>query len=156
MTKPFRFGVQISQSESASAWRDKARKLEDLGYSTLFMPDHFGDELAPMPAIAMAAAHTTTLRIGALVFDNDYKHPAILAKEAATIDLLCDGRFEFGLGAGLDAHRLRPARPAVRPTRRARRPVRGGAAHHEAVLHRGEVHLSRRALPHHRLRRVSQ
>ena len=100
MTKPFRFGVQISQSESASAWRDKARKLEDLGYSTLFMPDHFGDELAPMPAIAMAAAHTTTLRVGSLVFDNDYKHPAILAKEAATIDLLCDGRFEFGIGAG--------------------------------------------------------
>jgi probable F420-dependent oxidoreductase len=100
MTKPFRFGVQISQGESASTWRDKARKLEDLGYSTLFMPDHFGDELAPMPAIAMAAAHTTTLRIGALVFDNDYKHPAILAKESATIDLLCDGRLELGIGAG--------------------------------------------------------
>ena len=49
MTKPFRFGVQISNTESASAWRDKARKLEDLGYSTLFMPDHFGEELAPLP-----------------------------------------------------------------------------------------------------------
>jgi len=98
--KPFRFGVQVSQVDSASGWRDKARKLEDLGYSTLFMPDHFGEELAPLPAIAMAAAHTTTLRVGSLVFDNDYKHPAILAKEAATIDLLCDGRFEFGIGAG--------------------------------------------------------
>jgi probable F420-dependent oxidoreductase len=98
--KPFRFGVQISQVESAAAWRDKARKLEDLGYSTLFMPDHFGNELAPLPAIAMAAAHSTTLRIGSLVYDNDYKHPAILAKEAATIDLLSDGRLEFGIGAG--------------------------------------------------------
>src|SRR5215510_3943036 len=98
--RKFRFGVQISQSPSASAWRDKARKLEDLGYSTLFIPDHFGEELAPLPAIAMAAAHTTTLRIGALVFDNDYKHPAILAKEAATIDVLSDGRLEFGIGAG--------------------------------------------------------
>jgi probable F420-dependent oxidoreductase len=98
--RPFRFGVQVSQVGSASEWRHKARKLEDLGYSTLFMPDHFGQELAPLPAIAMAAAHTTTLRVGSLVFDNDYKHPAILAKEAATIDLLCDGRFEFGLGAG--------------------------------------------------------
>jgi probable F420-dependent oxidoreductase len=98
--RPFRFGVQVSQVGSASEWRDKARKLEDLGYSTLFMPDHFGQELAPLPAMAMAAAHTTTLRVGSLVFDNDYKHPAILAKEAATIDLLCDGRFEFGLGAG--------------------------------------------------------
>jgi probable F420-dependent oxidoreductase len=96
----FRFGVQVSQVGSGSEWRDKARKLEDLGYSTLFMPDHFGQELAPLPAMAMAAAHTTTLRVGSLVFDNDYKHPAILAKEAATIDLLCDGRFEFGLGAG--------------------------------------------------------
>src|SRR6476660_2201162 len=100
MTKPFRFGVQISKAASAAAWRDKARKLEDLGYSTLFMPDHFGEELAPLPAIAMAAAYTTTLRIGSLVFDNDYKHPAILAKEAATIDLLSDGRLELGVGAG--------------------------------------------------------
>jgi probable F420-dependent oxidoreductase len=98
--KPFRFGVQMSTVGSASEWRDKARKLEDLGYSTLFMPDHFGQELAPLPAIAMAAAHTTTLRVGSLVFDNDYKHPAILAKEAATIDLLCDGRLELGVGAG--------------------------------------------------------
>jgi probable F420-dependent oxidoreductase len=100
MPKPFRFGVQMPHAESAAAWRDIARKLEDLGYSTLFMPDHFGDELAPTPALAMAAAHTTTLRVGSLVFDNDYKHPAILAKEAATIDLLSDGRFEFGIGAG--------------------------------------------------------
>ncbi len=98
--KPFRFGVQVAQVGSASEWRDKARKIEDLGYSTLFMPDHFGQELAPLPAIAMAAAHTTTLRVGSLVLDNDYKHPAIVAKEAATIDLLCDGRLEFGIGAG--------------------------------------------------------
>jgi probable F420-dependent oxidoreductase len=98
--KPFRFGVQVTQVGSASDWRDKAHKIEDLGYSTLFMPDHFGQELAPLPAIAMAAAHTTTLRVGSLVFDNDYKHPAILAKEAATIDLLCDGRLELGIGAG--------------------------------------------------------
>jgi probable F420-dependent oxidoreductase len=98
--KPFRFGVQVPQVGTAAEWRDKARKLEDLGFSTLFMPDHFGSELAPLPAIAMAAAYTTTLRIGSLVFDNDYKHPAILAKEAATIDLLSDGRLELGIGAG--------------------------------------------------------
>jgi len=122
MTKPFRFGVQISNATSAAAWRDKARKLEDLGYSTLFMPDHFGEELAPLPAIAMAAAHTTTLRIGALVFDNDYKHPAILAKECATIDRLCDGRLELGIGAGwmktdYDALGLAYDPPAVRVDR---------------------------------------
>jgi probable F420-dependent oxidoreductase len=122
MAKPFRFGVQVTQVESATKWRDKARKLEDLGYSTLFMPDHFGEELAPLPAIAMAAAHTTTLRVGSLVFDNDYKHPAILAKEAATIDLLCDGRLELGIGAGwmrsdYDALGLPYDPPAVRVDR---------------------------------------
>jgi probable F420-dependent oxidoreductase len=120
--KSFRFGVQVSQATSASVWRDKARKMEDLGYSTLFMPDHFGEELAPLPAIAMAAAHTTTLRVGSLVFDNDYKHPAILAKEAATIDLLSDGRLEFGIGAGwmrtdYDALGLPYDPPAVRVDR---------------------------------------
>ncbi|MGO9877615.1 MAG: TIGR03621 family F420-dependent LLM class oxidoreductase [Acidimicrobiia bacterium] len=122
MPKPFRFGVQISNAASAAAWRDTARKLEDFGYSTLFMPDHFGNELAPMPAMAMAAAHTTTLKIGALVFDNDYKHPAILAKESATIDLLCDGRLELGIGAGwmktdYDALGLDYDPPAVRVDR---------------------------------------
>jgi probable F420-dependent oxidoreductase len=101
MPKPFRFGVQLSSAVSATAWRDTVRKIEDLGYSTVFMPDHFIDtELAPMPAVAVAAAHTSTLRVGFLVLDNDYKHPAIVAKEAATIDLLTDGRIELGIGAG--------------------------------------------------------
>jgi len=122
MTKPFRFGVQVSQMGASASWRDKARKLEDLGYSTLFMPDHFGEELAPLPAVAMAAAYTSTLRVGSLVFDNDYKHPAILAKEIATIDALCDGRVEFGLGAGwmrsdYDALGLPYDPPAVRVDR---------------------------------------
>ncbi len=86
---------------SAAEWRDKARKLEALGYSTLYLPDHFIDTaLAPMPAMAMALAHTTTLRACALVLANDYKHPAIVAKEIATIDVLSDGRADLGLGAG--------------------------------------------------------
>ena len=99
--RKFRFGVQISPDRHRrTSGATEARKIEDLGFSTLFMPDHFDQELAPLPAMAMAAAHTTTLRIGSLVFDNDYKHPAILAKEAATIDLLSDGRYELGIGAG--------------------------------------------------------
>jgi probable F420-dependent oxidoreductase len=101
MSHGFRFGVQMSEATSAGEWRDKARHVEALGYSTLYMPDHFVDtSLAPLPAIAIAAAHTSTLRVGALVFDNDYKHPAILAKEMATIDRLTDGRCELGIGAG--------------------------------------------------------
>jgi probable F420-dependent oxidoreductase len=100
MSHKFRFGVQASGTEEDN-WRDTAKQVEDLGYSTLYMPDHFIDtRLAPMPALAIAAAHTTTLRVGALVFDNDYKHPAILAKEMATIDELTDGRCELGIGAG--------------------------------------------------------
>jgi probable F420-dependent oxidoreductase len=99
--RKFRFGVQCQSASSASEWRDRARKMEDLGYSTLFSPDHFvGTPLAPMVAIAMAAEATTTLRVGHLVLGNDYKHPAVVAKEAATIDLLSDGRMELGLGAG--------------------------------------------------------
>jgi probable F420-dependent oxidoreductase len=102
MTHPrrFRFGVQLSSAPSGGDWANLARKAEDLGYSTLFMPDHFGDQLAPVPALMAAASATTDLRVGALVFDNDYKHPVVLAKEAATIDVLSGGRLELGIGAG--------------------------------------------------------
>ncbi|MGZ8766170.1 MAG: TIGR03621 family F420-dependent LLM class oxidoreductase [Acidimicrobiia bacterium] len=101
MTRSFRFGVQVSDSPDGAAWREKARRIEGLGYSTFFMPDHFIDtRLAPMVGLATAAEATSTLRVGALVFDNDYKHPAILAKETATIDLLSEGRTELGIGAG--------------------------------------------------------
>jgi len=98
----FRFAAQLSTAPegTAKSWADQARKAEDLGFSTLLMPDHFGDQLAPVPALMAAADATTRLRVGALVFDNDYRHPLILAKEAATLDLLSDGRLELGLGAG--------------------------------------------------------
>ena len=101
MVKQFRFGVQIGGSFTPESFVEKAQRAEELGYSTLYFPDHFIDtELAPMVAMAMAAASTKTLRTGALVFDNDYKHPAILAKEIATIDVLSGGRTELGIGAG--------------------------------------------------------
>ena len=103
MTHPrkFRFGVQTNGAIDAAAWREQARKMEDLGYATLFMPDHFSDtRFAPMVAISVAAEASTALRIGMLVLGNDYKHPAVVAKEAATLDVLSDGRLELGLGAG--------------------------------------------------------
>ena len=96
----FRFGVQLVNAGSHASWDEVARRAEDLGYSSLFLPDHFGDQFAPVPALAAAAAVTTTLRVGALVWDNDYKHPVVLAKEAATIDVISGGRLEFGIGAG--------------------------------------------------------
>jgi probable F420-dependent oxidoreductase len=98
--RPFRFGVQLSTAPDGQTWAGLARKAEDLGYSSLFVPDHFGDQLAPVPALMAAADATTTLRVGALVWDNDYKHPVVLAKEAATLDLLSGGRLELGIGAG--------------------------------------------------------
>ena len=97
---PFRFGVQLSRASSAGAWRDTARAVEDLGYSTLFIPDHFDEQYGPLVALTVAAEATTTLRVGSLVFGNDYRHPVVLAKEIATLDLLSEGRVEFGIGAG--------------------------------------------------------
>jgi probable F420-dependent oxidoreductase len=98
--KPFRFGVQLSSAATGRAWVETARRVESLGYAVATMPDHFTGQLAPMPALQAVLDATTTLRAGALVFDNDYKHPAILAKELATMDVLSDGRVEIGLGAG--------------------------------------------------------
>jgi probable F420-dependent oxidoreductase len=100
MTRPFRFAVFAYETTSAADWSEKARRAEGLGYATLVMPDHIFDQLTPVPALAVAAAVTTTLRVGCIVFANDYRQPVLLAKEAATLDLLSDGRFEMGLGAG--------------------------------------------------------
>jgi probable F420-dependent oxidoreductase len=98
--RPFRFGVQLSGPADAKGWRDAVRQIEDLGYATATMPDHFTDQLAPLAALAVAATATTSLRVGGLVLDNDYKHPVVLAKELATLDVLSEGRVEIGLGAG--------------------------------------------------------
>jgi probable F420-dependent oxidoreductase len=97
---PFRFGATSGKSGSRTEWCELAREVEALGYSTLFLPDHFNDQLAPIPALATAAEATTTLRVGTLVLCNDFKHPATVAKEVATLDLLSDGRVEWGMGAG--------------------------------------------------------
>ncbi len=100
MTRPFRFGVQCKSASTRTEWVELARKVEDLGYSTMTIPDHFDDQLAPVVALATAAEATERLRVGALVWCNDYRHPVVFAKEAATLDLLSDGRLELGIGAG--------------------------------------------------------
>jgi probable F420-dependent oxidoreductase len=98
--RPFRFAVTASNASSAVAWSALARRAEELGYSSLLVPDHLGRQLSPIAAMAAAAAATTTLRIGGFVFANDFRHPLLLAREAATLDLLSSGRLELGLGAG--------------------------------------------------------
>ena len=98
--RPFRFAVQCSVASSMTAWRELARRCESLGYSCLYIPDHFGNQFGPLVALTVAAEATTTLRVGSLVFDNDFRHPVVLAKEMATLDLASEGRLEVGLGAG--------------------------------------------------------
>jgi len=97
----------------------KARKIEDLGYDVLTVPDHLTDFFAPMPAALSAAEATKHLRVGTNVLNNDLRHPVLVAREAATVDLLTDGRLQLGLGAG---------QPAIRNTTR-----RGWASIGEAL-----------------------
>ena len=98
--RPFRFGVTAPTVLSGPAWVERVRRIEGLGYSIVHVPDHFRDQLAPVPALTAAATATTRLRVGSLVFSNDFRHPVVLAKEAATLDVLSGGRFELGLGSG--------------------------------------------------------
>jgi probable F420-dependent oxidoreductase len=98
--KPFRFGVSVRHALSRADWMEKARKVEALGYDTLTIPDHLTDLVAPMPALISAAEATKTLRVGTYVLNNDLRHPVLVAREAASVDLLADGRLELGLGAG--------------------------------------------------------
>jgi probable F420-dependent oxidoreductase len=97
---PFRFGVMASRAASASEWVALAQRAEALGYDTLLMPDHLGNQLSPFVALTAAAGATARLRVGPFVLANDYRHPLIVAREAATLDLLSGGRLELGLGAG--------------------------------------------------------
>jgi probable F420-dependent oxidoreductase len=97
---PFRFAVRAVGPRTAEGWIAQARRAEDTGYSALLMPDHLIPQLAPMPALAAAAAGTSRLRVGVHVFDNDYRNPVMLAREAVTLDVLSQGRLELGIGAG--------------------------------------------------------
>lgn len=103
--RPFRFGVLYERMDTRERLLRTARRAEELSYSTFlirdhFIPDPFGPQFAPMPTLMAVAGATETLRVGSLVLDNDYRHPVVLAQEAATLDLLSGGRFELGIGAG--------------------------------------------------------
>lgn len=98
--RPFRFGINLRAADSRTDWIGKARRVEDLGFSTLLVPDHLAELLPPIPALVAAAGATSTIRLGTFVLNNDFRHPVLLARDAATLDLLSDGRLELGLGAG--------------------------------------------------------
>ena len=128
--RPFRFGVIAGPTATRREWVEAVRRAESLGYSIWLASDHFAVGLAPIPALSVAA-ELTSIRVGTLVAANDFRHPAVLAKEAATLDLLTSGRFELGLGTGwlasdysrsgieLDAPEVRVSRlrEAIRVTR---------------------------------------
>ena len=98
--RAFRFGVEMMGPFDGMTWADSARELESVGYSTLFAPDHLDEGYGPITAMATAAAATTTLQVATAVFAADFRHPAILARELASIDQLSRGRLEVGIGAG--------------------------------------------------------
>jgi len=100
-----RFGVVSESVREGRAWLDFARQVEDAGIDVLLLRDHFsagafGQQLAPFSGLAAAAAVTARLRVGTIVVSNDFRHPAVLAHEAASLHLVSGGRFELGIGAG--------------------------------------------------------
>ncbi|MFN8633621.1 MAG: TIGR03621 family F420-dependent LLM class oxidoreductase [Chloroflexota bacterium] len=98
--KPFRFGVNTRGADTRAGLAERARKVEAQGYSTLLVPDHLADLFPPLLPLVTVAEATTSLRVGTFVLNNDFRHPVLLAREAATVDLLSDGRLELGIGAG--------------------------------------------------------
>ena len=101
--RPFRFGLQVAQAASRREWKEQARRAEDFGFDTVVIGDHIEQAFSPMVALTTMAEATDQLRVGTLTLNNDFRHPSLLAREAATIDLLTDGRLELGLGAGHSA-----------------------------------------------------
>ncbi|HRA35258.1 MAG TPA: TIGR03621 family F420-dependent LLM class oxidoreductase, partial [Acidimicrobiales bacterium] len=117
-----RFAVELHEPLPGRTWLDSAREVEQLGYSTVFLPDHFDEGPGPIAAAAAFAAVTRTLNVGILVLDCDFRHPAVLARELATIDQIAEGRLEVGLGAGwkkadYDRSGIPMDRPGVRVSR---------------------------------------
>src|SRR5258706_1742579 len=120
---PFRFGVTGVSARSRKEWVEKVKKAEALGFATLLTWDHFDDSLAPLPALVAAADAPTSLRLAPCVLSNDYRHPVLLASEAATLDLLSDCRFELGLDAGWNRDQYQhTGLPSDRPSVHVHRP----------------------------------
>jgi len=151
VVQPFRFAVYSNDAERADDWTAFARRAEELGYAALYLTDHLNRQLAPTAALAAAAAVTRTLRIGPYVFSNDFRHPLLVAREAATLDRLSGGRLDLGLGAGWRVRDYRQLgiaydRPGMRIDRLIeslgliRRLLQG-----EEVTHRGRFYQLERA-----------
>ena len=100
MPKPFTFLADAFEVSTARELGEKARAAEDLGVTTFVLPDHLVGQPAPVPYLAAVAALTERIRISAFVHNNDLRHPAVLAQELATLDVLSEGRLDVAIGAG--------------------------------------------------------
>src|SRR3954452_9119363 len=100
--RPFQFLADAFEAASARELGERARAAEDLGVTTFILPDHLVPQLAPIPYLATVAALTDRLRISAFVHNNDLRHPAVLAQELATLDVLSGGRLAVAIGAGVN------------------------------------------------------
>jgi len=98
--QPFRFAVHTGRLDPPDDWVGFARRVEELGYDALYVTDHLGRGLSPIASMGAAAAATQRIRIGSYVFANDFRHPLVLAREAATLDRISGGRLDLGIGAG--------------------------------------------------------
>ena len=119
MSRPFRFGFSLDGIDGPDQIAKRVRRAEDMGYSAVVMTDHFDDRHGPLVAMTAVALATTSLRVGTMVLANDYRHPAVLAKELASLDQISGGRLEIGIGAGWMASDYEQAgigfdRPGVR------------------------------------------
>ena len=98
--RPFQFLASLQEVIDGPSLADKARRAESLGYHAYVVPDHLISQLSPVPALTWIAAATEGLRIAAFVFNNDLRHPAVLAQDLATLDVLSGGRLDVAIGAG--------------------------------------------------------
>ena len=155
-TRPFRFLAAFQAVVDAPALIETARRAEATGYAAVVIPDHLIEQLSPVVAMTAIAAATTTLRVGTFVLNNDLRHPAVLAQDLASIDVLSGGRLDIGIGAGWNQPEYEAIGLPFDAGRPARRPPRRGGGRPQGLLRRRPVHVPRRALRGHRLRRAAQ
>lgn len=104
---PFRFGVQLKSASSGAQWSALLKRVEEVGFDFVSLPDHLDTQLSPMVALGFAAGVTTELGVASLVLNADLRHPLEIARDANTLAHLAPGRFSLGLGAGWDPNDYR-------------------------------------------------
>ena len=154
--RPFRFMAAAPSIVSAAELGATARRAESMGYSGLLITDHLIEQLAPIPAMTAMAAATTTLRVGTFVLNNEFRHPAVLAQDLATVDLLSGGRLEVGIGAGWNKPEFDHIGLAFEPVPARVARLEEAVAVLKGCFADGPIHVHRRALPDHRLRRPAE